>query len=199
MADEIIAITMKYSPVPILNVVAETPELPQGETTENPMPAPNDKSTSVRARDATAPAKTAAQDTPGTDGSTKSTCAFCLKLCSIRSSQPPKWLPRKCSDGTKVPGGNFQREGDQFESHLSGGRNRAPLSIIPYRQSERGSNDARLSQAALPRPEATDAGLDRRHAAPSGSRRDQLQGLGQADRDEGGHYWRRRGHRASSP
>ena len=76
MADEIIAITMKYSPVPILNVIVETPELPQGETTENPMPAPNDKRTSVRARDATAPAKTAAQDTPGTDGSTKPTCAF---------------------------------------------------------------------------------------------------------------------------
>jgi hypothetical protein len=53
MADEIIAITMKYSPVPILNVVAEAPELPQGEMTENPMPAPKDKSTSVRASDAT--------------------------------------------------------------------------------------------------------------------------------------------------
>src|ERR1700722_2947646 len=109
MADEIIAMTMKYSPVPILNVVAETPELPQGETTENPMPAPNDKSTSVRARDATAPAKTAAQDTPGTDGSTKSTWA-CPKLCSIQSSQQPKWLPTKCSDGTKVPAWKFFNE-----------------------------------------------------------------------------------------
>jgi hypothetical protein len=87
MADEIIAITMKYSPVPILKVVAETPELPQGETTENPMPAPKDKSTSVSAREATAPAKTAAQDIPGTDGSTKSTCAFCRKACSIEFSQ----------------------------------------------------------------------------------------------------------------
>src|ERR1700726_4215142 len=106
MADEIIAITMMYSPVPILKLVVETPELPHGEITENPMPAPNDKSTSVRARDATAPAKTAAQDTPGTDGSTKSTCA-CPKLCSIQSSQQPKWLPTKCSDGTKVPHGNF--------------------------------------------------------------------------------------------
>src|SRR3984885_10674731 len=165
MADEIIAITMKYSPVPILNVVAETPELPQGETTENPMPAPNDKSTSVRARDATAPAKTAAHDTPGTDGSTTSTRAFCPKLCSIQSSQQPNWLPRKCSDGTKVPGWKLSTGGDQFESHLSEGRNRAPLPIIPYQQSERGS-----SQAPLPRPEATHAGLDRRHAAPSGSR-----------------------------
>src|ERR1700684_2826830 len=96
MADEIIAMTMKYSPVPILNIVAETPELPQGETTENPIPAPKDRSTSVRARDATAPANTAAQDTPATGGSIKSAGASCLKLCSIRSSQQPKWLPRKC-------------------------------------------------------------------------------------------------------
>src|ERR1700689_1521660 len=104
MADEIIAITMKYSPVPILNVVAETPELPQGETTENPMPAPKDKSTRVSAKDATAPAKTAAHDTPATDGSTKSSCAFCRSACSIDSSQQPDWLPRKCPYGTKVPG-----------------------------------------------------------------------------------------------
>ena len=83
MAEEIIAITMKYRPVPILNVVAETPELPHGETTENPMPTPKDKSTSVSARDATAPAKTAAQDTPGTEGSTKSCCALCRSACSI--------------------------------------------------------------------------------------------------------------------
>jgi hypothetical protein len=73
MADEIIAITMKYKPVPILNVVAETPEFPHGETTVNPIPAPNESSTSVKARDATAPARTAAQDTPGTDGSDGST------------------------------------------------------------------------------------------------------------------------------
>ena len=103
MADEIIAMTMKYSPVPILNVVAETPELPQGETTENPIPAPKDRSTSVRAKDATAPANTAAQETPGTDGSTNSPCAFVDKLCSIRSSQQPVWLPGKCANGTKVP------------------------------------------------------------------------------------------------
>src|ERR1700686_513101 len=83
MADEIIAMTMKYSPVPILKVVAETPEFPHGETTANPMPAPNERSTSVNAREATAPARTAAQDTPGTDGSTTSACAFCRKACSI--------------------------------------------------------------------------------------------------------------------
>src|ERR1700716_2389567 len=103
MADEIIAITMKYKPVPILNVVAETPELPHGETTKNPMPAPNDKSTSVKARDATAPANTAAHDTPGTAGSTNTSCAFCRKACSIKSSQQPDWLPGKCLDLKKVP------------------------------------------------------------------------------------------------
>jgi hypothetical protein len=73
-----IAITMKYSPVPISNVVDDIPELPQGETTENPRPAPNDKRTSVSASDATAPAPTAAQETPGKDGSTTSSRAVCL-------------------------------------------------------------------------------------------------------------------------
>src|SRR5579859_4091185 len=89
---------MKYSPVPTLKVVAETPEFPQGETTENPMPMPKDKSTSVSAREATAPASTAAQDTPGIDGSTKSSGAFCPELGSIPSSSSrdaaqkmPKW------------------------------------------------------------------------------------------------------------
>src|ERR1700744_2813587 len=111
MADEIIAITMKYSPVPILKLVVETPELPHGEITENPMPTPKDKSTSVRARDATAPAKTAAHDTPGTDGSTKSACAFCRKTCSIDSSQQPNWLPGKCPDERMVPGLNLWESG----------------------------------------------------------------------------------------
>src|SRR6478736_9047033 len=75
--------TMKNRPVPILKVVADTPELPQGDTTEKPMPAPKDRSTSVSARDATAPAKTAAQETPATDGSTTPTCASSRKACAI--------------------------------------------------------------------------------------------------------------------
>src|ERR1700730_15094575 len=95
MADEIIAMTMKYSPVPNLKVVAETPEVPHGETTAKPMPAPNESSTSVKARDATAPARTAAQDTPGTEGSTNSACAACGKTCSIYSSQRPDLANRK--------------------------------------------------------------------------------------------------------
>src|SRR3978361_1822972 len=95
--------TMKYRPVPILKVVAETPEFPHGETTERPMPAPNESSTSVSARDATAPARTAAHDTPGIDGSTTSACVACRIACSIVSSQQPKLAPRKCPIGTKVP------------------------------------------------------------------------------------------------
>src|ERR1700704_1617428 len=95
MAEEIIAMTMKYRPVPILNVVAATPELPQGEVTENPMPAPNERRTSVNARDVTAPARTAAQDTLGTDGSTMSACTACRIACSIFFSQQPRLAAQK--------------------------------------------------------------------------------------------------------
>jgi hypothetical protein len=55
MADEIIAITMKYRPVPTLNVVAETPEFPHGETTDNPSPVPNESRTKVSAPEAIPP------------------------------------------------------------------------------------------------------------------------------------------------
>src|SRR5579864_312251 len=61
--------TMKYKPVPISKLVAETPELDHGDTTENPTPTPNDSITRVNAQDVTAPAKTAAHDTPATTGS----------------------------------------------------------------------------------------------------------------------------------
>jgi hypothetical protein len=75
MDDESIAITMKNRPVPILNVVAETPELPQGETTAKPIPAPNDRRTKVNASEAAAPANTASQETPDIAGSTASKSA----------------------------------------------------------------------------------------------------------------------------
>jgi hypothetical protein len=88
---------MKYNPVPILNVVAEAPEFPQGDTTAKPMPAPNDKSTSVRARDATAPANTAVHVNPDTEGSTTTSGAFCRKACSIVFSQQSKWPTGKFS------------------------------------------------------------------------------------------------------
>jgi len=78
-----------------LKVVADTPEFPHGETTEKPMPAPKDSSTSVNARDATAPARTAAHETPGTDGSTTSACVACRIACSIKSSQQPRLAAQK--------------------------------------------------------------------------------------------------------
>src|SRR4051812_25500193 len=62
---------MKYRPVPILKVVADTPAFPHGETAESPSPVASASSTSVRAQEATAPARTAAQETPETDGSTR--------------------------------------------------------------------------------------------------------------------------------
>src|ERR1700759_976079 len=55
--DEIIAMTMKYRPVPIWKVVAETPEFPHGETTVNPIPAPNQRSKRVRGREGPTPAR----------------------------------------------------------------------------------------------------------------------------------------------
>jgi predicted phage gp36 major capsid-like protein len=79
--------------VPISKVVAETPELNQGDTTENPSPAPNDNKTNVNAQEAIAPARTAAQEIPATDGSTISsiTTSFATPTgritCSIKSSQ----------------------------------------------------------------------------------------------------------------
>jgi hypothetical protein len=44
--------------------VAETPEPPHGDTTDKPNPIPNARSTSVRAQLTTAPAATAAHETP---------------------------------------------------------------------------------------------------------------------------------------
>jgi hypothetical protein len=60
---------MRYKPVPILNVVADTPAPDHGETTDNPSPTPNASNTRVNAQETMAPAATAAQDTPATDGS----------------------------------------------------------------------------------------------------------------------------------
>lgn len=61
MANEIIAMTMKYRPVPISKVFVDTPEFPHADTTANPRPVPNDSRTKVRANEATAPASTAAR------------------------------------------------------------------------------------------------------------------------------------------
>src|SRR5947207_3177136 len=50
-------------PAAILKVPLEIPELDQGEIAENPMPAPNANSSSVKAAVAMPPAAMAAQDT----------------------------------------------------------------------------------------------------------------------------------------
>src|ERR1700754_1761581 len=51
-------------PLPILNVVADTPEPAQGEIDDKPMPAPKANRRRLKAAVATAPAAIAAQDTP---------------------------------------------------------------------------------------------------------------------------------------
>src|SRR5882757_6638727 len=78
---------MKYRPVPILNVVADTPAFPHGETADSPRPVPSDRSTSVKAQEAIAPARTAAQETPETDGSTRPATGSGVVDCIIC------WLP----------------------------------------------------------------------------------------------------------
>src|ERR1700691_3951954 len=60
-------------PVPDLKVDAETPESDHGDTADRPMPAPNAISSKVRAAPATAPAATAAHDTPEVCNSTTAT------------------------------------------------------------------------------------------------------------------------------
>src|SRR4030081_1064795 len=81
--------TMQYRPVPISKVVAETPEWAQGDTTANPMPAPSDNNTSVNAREATAPAATAAHETPAIAGSiTSSATPIGRIVCSMVFSRP---------------------------------------------------------------------------------------------------------------
>jgi hypothetical protein len=85
-AEEIIAMTMKYRPVPISKLVVETPEPLHGDTTANPIPAPKESRRSVSAKEATAPAATAAQDTPGTAGSTTSVSVPCRIDCSMEGS-----------------------------------------------------------------------------------------------------------------
>src|ERR1700712_214214 len=85
--EDSIAITIRYNPVPILNVVAETPEPAQGETTESPRPVPNASSSSVNARLTTAPAATAAQETPATDGSPESVPGWITTVSIMVCSQ----------------------------------------------------------------------------------------------------------------
>jgi hypothetical protein len=46
-------------------MLADMPELPHGDTVENPMPAPNARRTRVMAAAAIAPAAIAGQDTAG--------------------------------------------------------------------------------------------------------------------------------------
>src|ERR1700748_311596 len=95
------AITMKYRPVPISKVVDETPDRPQGDTTENPIPTPKEISNSVSAHDAAAPARTAPQDTPDPEGSTNSSADVRDSVDSILLSW--QFLLRKYAGGTKVP------------------------------------------------------------------------------------------------
>jgi hypothetical protein len=66
MLDAMTAVMQRYTPAPMLNVVAEIPEFDQGETADNPIPAPNARSTSVKAAEATPPATIAAHETAGT-------------------------------------------------------------------------------------------------------------------------------------
>lgn len=106
MEDESIAITMKNRPVPILNVVAETPDPPQGDTTAKPIPAPNDKRTNVIASEAAAPADTAAQETPDIEGSIASRSADCRRVSAIFIPPERRQRPTNAQMPVKFPSGN---------------------------------------------------------------------------------------------
>ena len=64
MLDAITATTTRYIPLPILKVVADTPNPVQGEIDDNPIPVPKETRMRLRAAVATAPAMIAGQDTP---------------------------------------------------------------------------------------------------------------------------------------
>src|ERR1035441_1636536 len=69
MEDDNMAMTIRYRPVPILNVVAETPEPAHGDTTDKPRPRPKAIRRTVSAQVTTAPAATAGHEIPATEGS----------------------------------------------------------------------------------------------------------------------------------
>jgi len=83
--------------------VDETPDRPQGDTTENPIPTPKEISNSVSAHDAAAPAKVALQDTPATEYSTNSSADVRDSVDSVLLSW--LFLLRKYAGGTKFLAG----------------------------------------------------------------------------------------------
>src|SRR3954464_2390077 len=102
--------TLKERPVPISNVVAETPEWAQGDTTASPKPAPSDNKTRVSAREAIAPAATAAHETPAIAGSkTSSVTPTGRIVCSIVFSRRVDFDTSKCWNLLEVPSRNWFR------------------------------------------------------------------------------------------
>ena len=114
-------------------LVADTPELFHGDTTENPRPAPSDSKTNVSAQAATAPATTAAQETPGIEDSAASstTPTGCI-TCSINPPSILNSMKGKCWNGKKVPkqpfcwsairrGGQCRRKSEIAGLQCSGG------------------------------------------------------------------------------
>src|SRR6202022_3130176 len=78
------------------NVVADTPLFCQGETLENPSPAPNARSTRVTAADDNPPAMIAAQETADTaessvPGDSLRTIASAIAVLPRSAAKPPHW------------------------------------------------------------------------------------------------------------
>jgi hypothetical protein len=89
MLEAIIAITMRYRPAQRLNVVEVTPELAQGETTENPTAVPNARSNKDSAAEATPPARTAAQEIAETSDSAVPSLSSDVRTSAMRVSRFP--------------------------------------------------------------------------------------------------------------
>src|ERR1035437_4039208 len=91
MEDDNMAMTIRYRPVPILNVVAETPAPAHGDTTDKPRPRPKAIRTTVSAQETTAPAATAGHETPAIEGSPVSIPGW-ITTTSVMAFSPPAAL-----------------------------------------------------------------------------------------------------------
>src|ERR1700730_5292380 len=72
----------------MLKVVDETPEFDQGETDENPRPAPNASKSSDKAAAATPPARMAPQDTPEALASLPASAIVGAVVCASMAALP---------------------------------------------------------------------------------------------------------------
>src|SRR5664279_1671330 len=103
MEDDNMAMTIRYRPVPILNVVAETPAPDHGDTTDKPRPMPKAIRTTVSAQETTAPAATAGHETPAIEGSPVSIPGWITTTSkSVMAFSPCRIAAKSCCDAVLI-------------------------------------------------------------------------------------------------